>query len=363
MTARVAIVGASARAAAFSVIRSGRKAVAADLFGDADLQQACPVTPVSPYPEGLLDWLRETSCDGWLYTGALENFPELVDQLAMVRPLLGNPGNVLRRVRNPLLLAEVLTRHELPFPETRKSSVGLPSDGSWLAKTCQGSSGSGVEPFTAGIGNDKFFQRFIQGTACSAVFAGPRLLGITRQLVGEVWAGAGRFQYCGSVAPWPLPTAAEKQLRLLGEVLVDEFDLVGLYGVDFAFDGQRPWAIEVNPRYTAAVEVVERARHINAIDWHLDHGGDLPLPENSLACQGKTILFAKQETMILDEFTQWALTQPDLADIPQPGDSDLGRPTCANCFCHSGIERKIIGSAEETNSEAPRGFVLAAARR
>ncbi len=331
MTAHIAIVGASARAAAFSVLRSGRQAVAADLFADADLQQACPVTPVSPYPEGLVDWLRQTPCDGWLYTGALENHPELVDQLATVRPLLGNPGSALRRVRDPRLLAQVLGRHGLLFPETRESPSGLPSDGSWLAKSYQGSSGSGVAQLTADTRTRNFFQRLIVGTACSAVFSGPALLGVARQLVGEAWTGADRFQYCGSLAPWPLPAEAERQLRTLGEVLTAEFGLVGLFGVDFVFDSQRLWTIEVNPRYTAAVEVVERARHVHAIDWHLDNCGNVPFSPPSAdrpsAHQGKAILFAKHETTIHDDFTHWALSQPDLADIPREGTSVLvGQP-------------------------------------
>ncbi len=350
-SSHIAIIGASARAAAFSVLRSGRQAVAADLFADADLQQKCRVTRISPYPEGLLDWLHRTPCDGWLYTGALENHPELVDQLGTVRPLLGNPGNVLRRVRDPLLLGQVLGQHGLLFPETRKSrdglpSDGLPSDGAWLAKTYRGSSGSGVAELTAQTKNFIFFQRSITGTACSAVFAGPALLGVARQLVGEVWTGASRFQYCGSIAPCPLPAEAEKQLRILGEVLTIEFGLVGLFGVDFVFDGHRLWTIEVNPRYTAAVEVVERAQNIHAIDWHLEEHDNGPfspsLLNNGSAYHGKAILFAKHETTISDEFTRWALAQPDLADIPQAGTPVLTGQPVLTLFAAAESSRLIL---------------------
>ena len=320
----IAIVGASARAAVFSVLRSGRQAVAADLFADADLQQVCPVTNISPYPEGLLDWLHQTPCEGWLYTGALENHPELVDELATVRPLLGNPGDVLRRVRDPMLLGQVLGQHGLLFPETRGSpGDDFPLGGSWLAKTCRGSSGAGLAELTAATNGYSFIQRHIAGATCSAVFAGPALLGVAQQLVGETWTGASRFQYCGSIAPWSLPPDAEQQLRLLGEVLAAEFGLVGLFGVDLVFDGERLWTIEVNPRYTAAVEAVERAQHIHAIDWHLDHCGGVPFlpfsPDKRPPYHGKAILFAERETTISGDFTRWALSQPDLEDIPQSG--------------------------------------------
>jgi predicted ATP-grasp superfamily ATP-dependent carboligase len=327
MTAHVATVGASARAAAFSVLRSGRQAVAADLFADADLQQACPVTRISNYPEGLFDWLRQTECDGWLYTGALENYPELVDQLAKVRPLLGNAGSVLRRVRDPKLLGQALKSHDLLFPETRQSPVGLPDDGSWLAKTYQGSSGAGVAELSGETQQGSFFQQRVAGTACSAVDVGAKLFGVTRQLVGEAWTGAGPFQYCGSIAPWQVGQAATGQLRTLGELLVEEFGLRGLFGVDFIVDREQLWPIEVNPRYTAAVEVVERALQTSAIDHWLDERDELPPPENQSAHHGKAILFAKHETTISEEFTRWALTQPALADIPQPGTEVLqGQP-------------------------------------
>src|SRR5437868_5791197 len=91
--------------------------------------------------------MRVVEPPGWMYTGALENYPELVDQMAWIAPLLGNPGDVLTRVRSPRELGDVLRRAGLLFPETRASAEGLPQDGSWLAKTYQGASGSGVRLF------------------------------------------------------------------------------------------------------------------------------------------------------------------------------------------------------------------------
>ena len=141
---KLAIVGASARAAAFSAIRAGYEVVAADLFADADLARVAAVTRISNYPEGLADWLAATECDAWMYTGALENYPDLVDRMAAIRPLLGNSGAPLRDVRDPMKLQLALTGAGMLFPETRTSPAGLPLDGSWLCKTYGGASGSGV---------------------------------------------------------------------------------------------------------------------------------------------------------------------------------------------------------------------------
>src|SRR5262245_22640430 len=115
---KLAIVGASARAAAFSALRADYEVVAADLFADVDLRRSCRAGRVNRYPEGLEDWLEKTACDGWMYTGALENHPRLVQRMAAIRPLLGNDLEALAAVRDPLRLQEVFGEVGVSFPET-----------------------------------------------------------------------------------------------------------------------------------------------------------------------------------------------------------------------------------------------------
>lgn len=341
--AAIAVVGASARAATFSLRRAGYDVVAADLFADADLARQCDVTRVTPYPDGFEAWLAETDCDGWLYTGALENYPKLVDRLTNLRPPIGHAGDVLRRVRDPLTLQSTLYAAGLDFPETQESSPAQPQH-EWIGKSYRGSCGSGV-----GGGDDsRYWQRFVEGISLSAVFHGQQLLGVTRQLVGEEWASAKRFQYCGTIAPWPLSEGKITQLHTLGQVLRDKFQLTGLYGVDLIDDGERLWTIEVNPRYTAAVEVVERAYGISV--FNQKHGGFGGVPPKAahlvgkppkppvffdsmvsrsevptkVTCFGKVILFAKHPLTITAELSNKLMRQagntawPEIADIPNP---------------------------------------------
>src|SRR3954449_4284656 len=140
----LAIVGASTRSAAASALRAGFQPLAADLFADADLRKIATATRISPYPDGFVDWVRTIEPPAWMYTGALENHPGLVDQLAWVAPLWGNPGDVLARVRSPWELSDALANAGLLFPEIRRDAKGLTHDGSWLMKTYSGASGSGV---------------------------------------------------------------------------------------------------------------------------------------------------------------------------------------------------------------------------
>jgi predicted ATP-grasp superfamily ATP-dependent carboligase len=360
----LAIVGASTRSAAASAVRAGFQPLAADLFGDADLQRIATTTRIRPYPEGFLDWMRTVEPPGWMYTGALENYPELVDQMAWIAPLLGNPGDVLARVRSPWELSTALGSAGLLFPETRKSPAGLPPDGSWLVKTYNGASGSGVRVLSRERGEGSgeeikteklCYQRRVEGTPCAAVYVAAKgeaqLLGVTRQIIGEPWLNAHGFQYAGSIGLWPVSAAVVATLERLGNVLSEQFELTGLFGVDFMLDGERVWTVEVNPRYTASVEIVERCTGVMAIAAHvaacgspagemvrsgvpasLVGGEDAPARSVS-NCHGKATLFATRDVVVSQAFADYSIAEslrtpwPLLADVSAAGTPiENGRP-------------------------------------
>ena len=82
---RVLIVGASARAAAASALRAGLDPWCADLFADADLRALVPDSircPAGQYPSALTELLRDAPAGPLMYTGGLENHPNLVWRLA-----------------------------------------------------------------------------------------------------------------------------------------------------------------------------------------------------------------------------------------------------------------------------------------
>jgi len=310
--------------------------VTVDLFADVDLQAHCRAAKVDAYPGDLLPWLKQTKCNAWLYTGALENYPALVAQLAHEAPLLGSAPATLPAVRSPLQLTQALNNANLLFPETRTSCDGLPRDGSWLSKTGRGSSGSGV-CLLEGSGKDAsggFFQRRVAGVPCSVTLVADgkssKLLGVVRQLVGEPWTGAAPFQYCGCIAGYEWPAAVLEEIQKIGQVLSRTFGLLGLIGVDLVIDGDAVWVIEVNPRYTASVEVIERAHAISAIDAHIRACRDRVLPSTGMTqttgeCHGKAILFAKTQAVVSEQLERWLLEQAggltdyQTADIPAAG--------------------------------------------
>lgn len=367
---RLAILGSSARAAAFSAVHAGYEVVTCDLFADADLR-ACGVEAhqIDRYPEGFKGWLSGKRYDGWLYTGGLENYPALVDQLAEQSKLLGNPGSVLSKVRSPAELSLCLGDH---FPETWMSAEGLPRDGSWLAKRYQSAGGSGVRPLTDsqldGFSTDPkhYYQRRVEGRPASAVYVanGERavLLGLTEQLVGEAWTGASGFQYCGSVTGIVLSDSTKQTIRQIGQTLAKQFQLQGLFGVDLVIGGSQVWAIEVNPRWTASVELLERAHGFNAIKCHMAACLEGELPETPLSevtriSHGKAIVFAHQPATVSKRFTsdclagRGSLNSPELADIPNFGTSlEQGNPVCTVFTAGESRDAVIIQFQEKTKA-------------
>ena len=393
MTDPILILGASARAAAFSALRAGLTPVVADLFADADLAAAgIAAQRLGDYPGGLARAAEQAPPGPWLYTGALENYPSLVSQIAQRRELLGNGPEVLAAVRDPLAVAAVLEEAGLPHPAVGAgdSAAGLPKDGTWLAKPLRGAAGAGIVPWCEDpeAGNEAsgrlqafYFQERIEGRPCSAVFVGHRsgalLLGMTEQLIGTPWCGGRPFGYCGSLGPLRLSELQRSAWERIGTCLVERFDLRGLFGVDAVASATGVWPVEVNPRYTASVELLERAAPVAislqaiALQVSACRGEGLPPVADTEVdtphIHGKAILFAPAEVTIDAEFTRHALAECDpagwplVADIPQPGTKiSAGHPLCT-VFARAESREAVLAALQSRQAELCDRLSLGAA--
>jgi predicted ATP-grasp superfamily ATP-dependent carboligase len=190
------------------------------------------------------------------------------------------------------------------------------------------------------------------------------ILGVTRQLLGgdsraaiesvdmhaETGASArgltepqvcddSPFRYAGSIGPLVLSDDRFRTVERIGKVLAGACGLTGLFGVDAVVNAKSVWPVEINPRYTASVEVLERAsslrtlgrrpRRLSAIEWHeaacLRRQLPAPLGQSDEITSGKLIYYAPRDIIFSTPAARFAVeqnlahVQPAVADIPAAG--------------------------------------------
>jgi predicted ATP-grasp superfamily ATP-dependent carboligase len=347
-TDHLLIFGASARAAAFSALRAGLRPWCADLFADADLRGRCPAMRLpGRYPLAFLDLVKTDIPGPWMYTGGLEAHPLLIRKMEKQRPLWGNGLHELSLIRDPEVLAAEARAAGLPSPAVAPAVRGRPpkrpESSRWLVKPVCGSGGARMffwNERTRIRRRDFYLQQYIEGVPAAALYCGAKdgcvLLGVSRQLVGEDWLHAPPFRYCGSIGPLSIRAELRRALGRLGKGLA--FAARGLFGVDGILAEDSFWPVEVNPRYTASVEVLEFATGLRAVKHHwraFADGVEAALVGPTAGVVGKAILYARRNGVFPAD-GPWRETidspasveeMPAFADIPHAGDAiRAGRP-------------------------------------
>lgn len=312
----VIILGASARAAAHSAQRASLRSWCCDLFVDQDLVEVAEVADrcaADVYPWALVDWLDRAALPSdapVLLTGALENHARLVAAVAGRRPLWTPGPAAILAVRDPRIFAT------LPLPGSVvpcATAVDAASIARWhageagptafLSKPRFGAAGRGIHrgPHRPAGRSQRYCQAYVEGLPISVVYrAGSErtaCLGVTRQLIGEAAFGAGGFRYCGNIGPlWVSPSQREG-LMALGEALVQRCGLCGLFGIDAIIDQAgcvRP--LEVNPRYTAGIEVLERAGTAPVLAaFGRERDGSHDVDAAHATVTGKAVVYARDD--------------------------------------------------------------------
>ena len=372
------LAGVSTRAAAESAARAGFAVTSIDAFADVDQHPSVRAqsmgrrfSPAAAAREALT-----ISCDAVAYGSNFENDPTAIGELARGRALWGNPSDIIRRVRDPNLLSRALRRKGLAAPDVvdeppmeDETPPGTPRrEYKWLVKPRASGGGHRVRPWHHGmrLPSDCYLQEYIDGTPASLVFvaSGRRAvpIGFCRQLIGEDAFGSAGFRYCGNVL-----TAAGEDDEVIGaasavaRAVCEEFGLVGVNGIDMMVKDGVPYAIEVNPRWCASMELVERAYALSVFGAHAAVWRDGVVPNFDLArarraarATGKAVVFARRDVVVGDT-RAWLVERDaagaaagDLRDIPSPGTRiGAGRPVCtvfasgrASEECHCGLVRR-----------------------
>ena len=358
----VLLAGVSVRALAESAVRAGANVIALDAYGDLDLRRIARVVAIPRDGSATFDQMavarasRDIDASSVAYVSNFENAPGAVELLARGRTLLGNTSQVLSRVRDPLALARALARLGAHTPAVRASAPRASDATRWLLKPRSSGGGHGIVRWTRGmrVPRTSIVQQQLRGDVGSIIFVadGERIevLALTRQLSGDPAFGASGFAYCGSILEHRPALLA--RASVLAETVAREFALRGVCGVDFIAQGDVPYAIEVNPRPTASMELVERATgrsiwlaHVAGCTGALARAPHASGSVRTLA-HGKAVLYARRP-VVLGDTTRW-LADDDVRDIPAPGERIArGSPICTifasgrtSALCYAALVRR-----------------------
>ncbi len=287
MANRLMILGASARSAASCAqsLQPPVEILACDLFADADLQAMAKTTQIAPadFPEQLVNWALEQPVSPWVFTGGLENAPEIVEAIGRRHPLLGCSSATLRRARDPFDWTGLLDQSGFATARLmRPSEFAFRAGDRWFCKSLRSCGGADVRLITTpdlphGIDDSThFLQAAVDGPMAAGLFVAngsdSRLLGV---MLGRQVDPPTDFRFAGAVGPVWLdetphgPFGSRSSWEQLGKLLTSHLGMVGWFGVDAIIHRRDHESvvvpIEINPRFTASMELLPNPDQLFAV--------------------------------------------------------------------------------------------------
>jgi predicted ATP-grasp superfamily ATP-dependent carboligase len=352
------MVAESGRILAQAARREGMAVRVIDRFGDADTRAASRDLrvvsgwdgPEDPGLEALVERFSPAAKgEPVLWGGGLEARPGLLERLAGRRDLLGNGGEVVRRVTDPDRWFPLLAGLGLPHPESRLAPPASPDD--WLAKEAGASGGGHIRPGRgAGPRAGRYFQRRCPGTPLSLLFAADgrraQVLGVTEQwTAGEQNGDPEDFRYGGGLGHADPGRRLSRALEEAVAALTARLGLRGLNGLDCLVEGDAFHLLEVNPRPVASLALYAGDLAPGPIALHRSGSrGRLPAvrirPPGPY--RGHAVVYAEEPVRVPP-----GLLAPWCGDRPGVGTwVPAGAPVCTVQAAHRvrGEARRLLGS-------------------
>jgi predicted ATP-grasp superfamily ATP-dependent carboligase len=324
---KLLLCAASARAMAESAKAACFDFASLDFFGDVDTNDAGTNYSLrkigdSYCTENLYERSKHLEFTHVIYGAGFENYQEFVEGFEKRGVVLGNGSKTLGRVRNWENFFSSLKQEGIKCPETkivRAGDAAVPEGKILKSKK----TGGGHRIHTHGDAYDEdeevLLQEVISGTPISACIVGDgencRVLGATEQIVKD------GYLYVGNIAPLD----ASKEIEEISVAIGEMFNLIGVNGIDFIRGADGPHVLEVNPRITGAMEVLERAYGVNLIDVHVKAcRGSLDFETKATGTyHGKKILYATKSGNFRPK------ERPTfIKDVPEDWYMEEGSPVC-----------------------------------
>lgn len=321
MNKRVLVAGFTTRHVAHSARAAGYRVCCVDHFCDQDLvsiADECKVfSDLESLPGAITDMAARHRFDFFVPTSGAELLPAPVPRYApapeFAAPFMdkGETAGFLARLGVPV----PATLPEGTFPAMLKPTEGsggwrntvVRNRDEWLAwKDMMDDPPAIWQEIVSGIP---------ASVCCIGTGTAARAVAVNEQILRG--GTDAMFGFSGSVTPFIHPLAGE--MVRLAEKIASASGCIGTLGVDFVV-GDRPYVIEVNPRFQGTVDTVEMSTGVNLFSLHVGacegHLPDRDFQPHQFAA--RKILFADEDIVVENNLLQYSRF---ISDIPWPGSS------------------------------------------
>lgn len=335
---KLIIAALSSRAYVSAAVQAGFEVLAIDAFCDVDTQKlAFETRNVTLNAHGFdsaqllatLASLDVSTFAGFCYGAGFEAQPELLTAIAQYLPVFGNGEETVRHLKNPQMFQALCHAFEMLTPPTLfkrpRSSIG------WLSKVAGASGGGHIKvllPLELAPNKALYYQQIVPGTPISCLFLAD---GIHAEIIGfsEQWCAPSMlhpYRYGGAVSHAEVSAPCKLQIEAFIRAMTYKLTLRGINSADFIVVGNRAYALEINPRLSATLDLYSAKRgdffisHIAACQAQL---ADWPTVKGT--SRAHHIIYTNDIAHVPSDM-DW----PDwVNDIPQPNTTiAAGLPLC-----------------------------------
>jgi predicted ATP-grasp superfamily ATP-dependent carboligase len=317
------VAGFATRHVAASAHRSGYTVYAVDHFCDSDLcayvKDAEIFLECADLPHTIALACQKWDIDGILVTSGAESIT--VDMI----PVLGSSAECAARFCDKQKIQHFFEKHNIPRPK-QIDPASIEPGKQYILKPLEGAGGwrnrairsqNDIDEWIQEFQTPFILQEYVSGVPASACCVTTGKEAHVIALNGQILRDDPLmpFGFCGSYTPF-IHSCSEQMIQLAEKIALAS-GCIGVIGIDFIV-GDEIWVIEVNPRFQATLETVERATGVNLVQVHIDAcngiiSESIPLSPKYQKTSIRRILFADK-----------SMTWPISSETPNPGD-DLMR--------------------------------------
>lgn len=372
----ILVVGLSTRMLVQS-IHNSHDVFAMDVFGDRDIRdKVCGWKNIGnanyeideqKFLKVFKEVVREFSPSAWTHASGFEGKYNLITEAEKCLVHYGLSEDKIQRIRRPLSFFEALERLNIKHPETFVDKFDVESSDGWLRKDFDTAGGLGIVRNNVSklISDGNYFQKEIKGKPLSVFFLVEHeriiIFGYCENIYEKKYNSP--YFYQGLIGPVKLSIEVENSILKIIKKIVEEFNLMGLNGLDFILTEEEVFVIELNPRPTGAMEIFEKLLNKSILEMHCNAFIDVKKKkvsekkikffENNVfdyKIIGTKIIYSDSNILLNLDCLRQLESLPFCRDIPNVKNFKIGDPICSIMVMSSNITqvKSLLSNASLT---------------